>query len=80
MLQVHYKLGESSVRRILSYDYPQRRRPNTTGPVYLLSDAQIDFIIEYLSESWEHRILEFDVIHAELGLKCSFRTLERRLK
>jgi hypothetical protein len=80
MLQVRYKLGESSVRRILSYDYPERKRPNRTGPVYLLSDAQVDFIIEYLSESWEHRILKYDVIHAELGLKCSVRTLERRLK
>ena len=80
MLQVRYKLGESSVRRILSYDYPERKRPNRTGPAYLLSDAQVDFIIEYLSESWEYRILKYDIIHAKLGLKCFVRTLERRLK
>ncbi|PMD16958.1 hypothetical protein NA56DRAFT_282989, partial [Hyaloscypha hepaticicola] len=31
MLQVCYKLGESSVRRILSYDYPERKRPTGLG-------------------------------------------------
>jgi hypothetical protein len=80
MLQVRYKLGESLVRRILSYDYPKRWRPKRTRLAYLLSDAQVDFIIEYLSKLWEHRILKYDVIRAELGLKCSVRTLKRRLK
>jgi hypothetical protein len=80
MLQVRYKLGESSVCRILSYDYPECRQPKRTGPAYLLSDIQVDFIIEYLSELWEYRILKYDVIRAELGLKCSVRILERRFK
>jgi hypothetical protein len=80
LIMVRYRLGETSVRRILSYDYPERRRPNRTGPTFLLSDAKVDEIINYLSESWEHRILKYDVLHAELELKCSVSTLERRLK
>jgi hypothetical protein len=51
MITVRYKLGESSIRRILSYDYPERKRRNRTGPTFLLSDAQVDNIIEYCSES-----------------------------
>jgi hypothetical protein len=77
---VRYKLGETSVRRILKYDYPERRRLKRTGPAFLLSDAKVDEIINYCSESWEHRILKFDIIRVELGLKCSVQTLERRLK
>jgi hypothetical protein len=80
MIQARYHLNESSVRRILSFDYPERRRPNRTGPAFLLSDAKVDEIIDYLSESWEHRILKYDVLRTELGLKCSVQTLERRLK
>jgi len=80
LIIVRYRLGETSVRRILKYDYPERRRPRRTGLAFLLSDTQVDEIIEYSSESWEHRILKFDVLYAELGLKCSVQTLERRLK
>ena len=80
MIQERYHLNESSVRRILSFDYPERRRPNRTGPAFLLLDTKVNEIINYLSESWEHRILKYDVLHAELGLKCSVPTLERRLK
>jgi hypothetical protein len=39
ILQVRYKLGKSLVRRILSYNYPERKRPNRTGLAYLLSDV-----------------------------------------
>jgi hypothetical protein len=80
LIMVRYKLGETSVRRILKYDYPKRRQPNRKGPAFLLLDAKVDEIINYCSESWEHRILKFDVICTELGLKCSIQTLERRLK
>ena len=71
MIVVRYKLRESSIRRILSYDYPERKRRNRTGPTFLLLDAQVDNIIEYCSESWEHRIIKYDVLRTELGLKCS---------
>jgi hypothetical protein len=72
---VRYKLRETSVRRILKYDYPERRWPNRKGPAFLLLDAKVDEIINYSSELWEHRILKFDVIRAELRLKCSVQTL-----
>ena len=80
MLEVRYKLGNSSIRRILNYEYPERRRPKRTGPAFLLSDAQVDEIIKYCSESWAHRIIRYDVLCEELGLKCTAQTLERRLK
>ncbi len=51
MIQVRYHLGESSVRRILSYDYLERRRPNRKGPAFLLLDQEVDDIIEYVSDS-----------------------------
>jgi hypothetical protein len=71
MIIVRYELGKSLVRRILSYDYPERKRPKRTGPAFLLSNAQVDSIIEYCSETWEHRILKYNLLRAELDLKCS---------
>ena len=46
-----YKLGKSTIIKILSYDAPERARPTRTGRPKILSDAQVDEIIEYLSES-----------------------------
>ena len=43
MLQVRYKLGESSVRRILSYDYPERKHQPPT-------EAQME---QAVTEEWE---------------------------
>ena len=80
MIQARYHLNESSVRRILSFDYPERRHPNRTGPAFLLSDAKVNEIIDYLSETWEHQILKYNVLRTELRLKYSIQTLERRLK
>jgi tRNA splicing ligase len=80
MIAVRYELGESSIRRILSYDYLERKRRNRTGPTFLLLNAQVNNIIEYCSESWEHRIIKYDVLRIELGLKCFVKTLKRRLK
>ena len=80
MIQERYHLNESSVWRILSYNYPKRHRPNRKGPAFLLSDREVDDIIDYVSESWEYRIIDYIVLRAELKLKCSVLTLERRLK
>jgi hypothetical protein len=77
---VRYRLGESSVRRILNYDYPKRRRPNRKGPTFLFSDVKVDEIINYISNSWEHRIINYNVLCTELELKYSMQSLERRLK
>jgi tRNA splicing ligase len=68
---VRYKLGESSVCRILSYDYLERKRPKRTGLAFLLLDAQVNSIIKYCSKTWEHRILKYNLLRAKLDLKCS---------
>jgi hypothetical protein len=75
-----YKLGKSTIIKILSYDAPERARPTRTGRPKILSDTKVDEIIEYLSESWEHRILNFVELHAELNLECTPALLELRLK
>jgi hypothetical protein len=80
IIEVRYRLGESLIRYILCYDYPEHKRPKRTGPAFLLSDAQVDKIINYVSESWEYRIIKYNVLRTELGLKCSVQMLERRLK
>jgi hypothetical protein len=51
MIQERYHLNESSVRRDLSYNYPERRSPNHKGPAFLLSDSEVDDITDYISES-----------------------------
>jgi hypothetical protein len=38
-LMDRYKLGESSMRRILKYDAPERARPIRTGRWHLLDDT-----------------------------------------
>jgi hypothetical protein len=80
MIIVRYKLRESLIRRILSYDYLERKRRNRTGPTFLLLDTQVDNIIEYCSESWEYRIIKYNVLRTKLRLKYSIQTLKRRLK
>ena len=46
-----YKLGKSTIIKIFSYDAPERARLTRTGQPKILSDVQVDKIIEYLSES-----------------------------
>ncbi len=79
-LETQYELSNSSVCRILTYDYPERVRPQRTGPEFKLSDQHVDKIIQYCSESWEHQIIKYNVLCEELELKCTPRTLEQRLK
>jgi hypothetical protein len=79
-LMMQYKLGKSTIIKILEYDAPERTRINRTGRPSLLTDTQVDQIIEYASESWDHRVLDFHLLHAELKPECSVKTLEKRLK
>jgi hypothetical protein len=51
-----------------------------TGRPSLLTNKQVDEIIEYASETWEYRILDYTLLHDELGLGCSAKNLEKRLK
>jgi hypothetical protein len=78
-LIVRYKLGDTTIRKILGYPAPERLRPNRKGPSFLLSNAKVDEIILYCAESWENRIMQWPKLREELGLKCSVETLERRL-
>jgi hypothetical protein len=76
---VRYKLGDTTIRKILGYPAPERLRPNRKGPSFLLSNTKVDEIILYYAESWENRIMQWPKLREELGLKCSVETLERRL-
>ena len=78
-LMVRYKLGDTTIRKILGYPAPERFRPNRKGPTFLLSNAKVDEIILHCAESWENRIMQWPKLREELGLKCSVETLERRL-
>jgi hypothetical protein len=75
-----YSLGKSTIVKILSYDKPERARITRTGRPQKLNDIQVDQIIEHLSDSWEHRILNYTHLHDELNLECTVRCLEYRLK
>ena len=45
-----FKLGQSSIRRVLNYEAPERARPERTGRKALLSDRRLDEVMEYCSE------------------------------
>jgi transposase len=75
-----YSVGESTINRVLRYDQVERVRPNRKGAPHLLNDPQVNFIIEYLSETYRQRTLNWSNLHDELKLTCTPRTLERRLK
>jgi hypothetical protein len=79
-LMARYKLGKSTINRVLSYDKPERARETRTGRPTILSDSRVDEIIEYLSESWDKRILKYSEIVKELKLPCSVAGLELTLK
>ncbi len=75
-LITQYKLGRTTIKKVLQYDAPKRSRITRTRRPSLLIDIQVDEIIEYLSELWEHRILDFTILYNELELKCSIIILE----
>jgi hypothetical protein len=66
LLMTRYKLGRSTIEKVLRYDAPERTRITRTGRPSSLTDTQVDEIIEYASESWEHRVLDFTLLHDEL--------------
>jgi hypothetical protein len=79
-LITRYGLVRLTVEKILRYDIPERSRITRTGRPSLLTNTQTNEIIEYLSELWEYRILNFGLLRDELHLECTIKTLERRLK
>lgn len=78
-LEKRYQLGESTIRRILTYDKPERARPGRVGAVQKLTDARMDEIIEYCSEKWANTIMDYDQLVRELHLPCAPSTLRFRL-
>jgi hypothetical protein len=79
-LAVLYNVGKSTINRVLRYDQTTRNRPNRTGRPHLLNDAQVNWIIEWLSETYRQRTLNWTKVHDELKLTCCVKTLETRLK
>jgi hypothetical protein len=81
-LMDQYSLSKTSIVQVLAYDKPEKARIgcNLTRRPKMLSDIQVDQIIEYLSNSWEYRVLNYGLLYDELKLVCSVKTLERRLK
>ena len=75
-LQERYHLGDTTIDRILAYETPERKRPNRVGKPKKLTDAQVDVIIEYCSENYEHRCLDYDHLVLELKLDVTASTLQ----
>jgi hypothetical protein len=80
VLATRYKLNRTIIKRVLDYNTPERTRITRTRRPSLLTNKQVDEIIEYASESWEYRILDFSLLHDKLRLEYLVKTLERRLK
>jgi hypothetical protein len=78
-LETRYKLCNSSIRRILSYDSPERARPGRVGLAKKLTDIKMDEVIKYCSENWQQRIMQYDVLIRELQLDCAPAILKKRL-
>jgi hypothetical protein len=74
-LSAIYKLQKKEIYRILEYPAPERARPIRTGRPQKLTDAKIDEIIEYCSENWTNRVLNYAGVIAELKLDYKVSTL-----
>jgi transposase len=79
-LSVLYNVGESTINRVLRYDQTTRDRPTRTSRPHLLNNAQVNWIIKWLSETYRQRTLNWTKVHDELKLKYAVKTLEVRLK
>jgi hypothetical protein len=78
-LMKRYKLGKTTIHRVLEYDAPERARPGRTGRPQQLMDTRVNEIIEYCAENWEQRIMDYQALIDELELDCSASTLQKRL-
>jgi hypothetical protein len=79
-LQRYYDLGESTVRKVLNYESPERARIGRSGrPRESLGKQEVEDIITYISTDHAIRELSWQQIVNELKLSCSAKTLKRRL-
>jgi hypothetical protein len=69
-LMARYKLAKSPIYYILDYEHPERARPGRTRRPRILSNAKINKIIEYLSDSWDNRCLNWTYLRDEFKLTC----------
>jgi glycerol-3-phosphate O-acyltransferase len=80
-LRGYYDLGDSTIRKILQYDVPERARATWTDRAREFLNAQeVGDVIESVSKDLATRVLNWVQIHDELKLSCSTRTLTRRCK
>jgi hypothetical protein len=56
-LMERYRLGNTTIVKILWYDKPEHSRPNQ-GSLNHLTDNDVDKIIEYISQGWDQRVLD----------------------
>jgi hypothetical protein len=63
----------------LSYNKPERARESRKGAPKKLTDARVDEIIEYPSESWTNGILNYKHLVKELKLTIKPEILQHRL-
>ena len=79
-LMARYKLTKSTIYHVLDYDRPERAWPIWTGRPQILTNTRVDEVIEYLSDTWENRCLDWTHLRDELKLPCTPEHLARRLK
>jgi hypothetical protein len=65
-----YSLSRSLIIYILGYPVPEHVYLTRTSRPKLLSDQKVTEIIEYLTESWENRTLNWIYFRDELKLDC----------
>jgi hypothetical protein len=75
-----YGRVRSTIKNVLQYNAPERARITRTRRPSLLTNQQVNEIIKYASETWQYQILNYTLLYDELGLECSAKPLEKRLK
>jgi hypothetical protein len=68
-------LSDTIINRILAYKTLERKHSNRVGKPKKLTDTQVDVIIKYCSESYEHCCLDYDYLVLELKLDLTASTL-----
>jgi transposase len=79
-LVVLYYIGESIINCVLRYNQITGIYPHYIGRPYLLNNMQVNWIIEWLSETYRQRTLDWVRLHDKLGLEYSTKILVYRLK
>jgi hypothetical protein len=78
-LSVTYKFQKKEIYRILECPVPERTRPTCIGRPQKLTDARMDKVIEYCSENWTNRVLNYASVITELKLDYKVSILQHRV-